>query len=283
MMTAKHFKIEFQPNIPSALSGLEELANDLYYSWNAEARMLFVRLDKKLWADCHHNPKIFLRRVAQSKLDSASKDGNFMEDYGRVLSSYNAYRKLNIHSNFADNLDAEKDLIAYFCLEFGFHESLPIYSGGLGILAGDVCKAASDMAIPFVGVGLLYRQGYFNQEIDNYGNQIALYHPTDFELLPINACKSPAGEELRIKIELDDRTVSLKVWEAVAGNIKLYLLDSDIPQNSVSDRENTHQLYGGDRETRILQEIVLGIGGVRAIRALNLYPTIWHINEGHAA
>lgn len=282
-MTAKYFKIEFQPTLPSALSGLEELANDLYYSWNAEARMLFVRLDKKLWAKVHHNPKIFLRRVAQRKLDEAVKDGNFMEDYARVLTSYNAYTKLNIHPKFEDQLDTKKDLVAYFCLEFGFHESFPIYSGGLGILAGDVCKAASDMAIPFVGVGLLYRQGYFNQEIDNYGNQKALYHLTDFKSLPINACKSPSGEELRIKIELDDRIVSLKVWEAVSGNIKLYLLDSDIAENSISDREITHQLYGGDKETRILQEIVLGIGGVRAIRALYLHPTVWHINEGHAA
>ena len=282
-MTAKHFKIEFQPNIPKDLAGLEELVNDLYYGWNAESRMLFARLDSKLWAKCKHNPKLFLRRVSQAKLEDAVKDGNYMEDYARVFSSYNAYRKLNIHTKFADHLDAEKDLIAYFCLEFGFHESLPIYSGGLGILAGDLCKAASDMAIPFVAVGLLYRQGYFNQEIDNYGNQIALYHPTEFDYLPIKACRSSSGEELRVKVQLHDRTISLKVWEAVAGNISLYLLDSDIPENKASDRAITHQLYGGDGEMRIQQEIILGIGGVRALRALNLRPTVWHINEGHAA
>ncbi len=282
-MAIKKFKIEFQPTIPKELNGLKELANDLYYGWNSGARRLYARLDYKLWDKCKHNPKLFLRNIAQSKLDDAVQDGNYMEDYARVLSSYNSYRSLNIHAKFADDIDAKSDLIAYFCLEFGLHESVPIYSGGLGILAGDVCKAASDAALPFVGVGLLYSQGYFNQEIDNCGNQIALYHPTDFDHLPIKACYSSSGDELRIKIELDDRTISLKVWQVVIGNISLYLLDSDISENKASDRQITHQLYGGDKETRILQEIVLGIGGVRALRALNLYPTVWHINEGHAA
>ena len=282
-MSAKRFKIEFQPNIPEGLEGLEELANDLYYSWNAELRYLFERLDLTLWEKCNANPKLFLRRVAQNKLDDAVKDANFMDDYARVLSSYNAHRNLDIHQKFVNRLDADKDLIAYLCLEFGFHESFPIYSGGLGILAADLCKAASDMAIPFVGVGLLYRQGYFKQEIDNYGNQIAHYHPADFEDLPISECKLSSGDDLYVKIEFPDRKVTLKVWEAIAGNIRLYFLDSDIPENKAKDREITHQLYKGGDEVRILQEIVLGIGGVRALRALNLYPTIWHINEGHAA
>jgi len=282
-MTGKCFKIEFQPKIPEGLSSLEELASDLYYSWNTESRMLFKRLDETLWEKCNHNPKLFLRRVAQQKLDEAVSDSNYMEDYARVLSSYSAYRNIEMCSDFANRLDAEKDLIAYFCLEFGFHESFRIYSGGLGILAGDLCKAASDMALPFVGVGLLYRQGYLDQEIDNYGTQIAHYHPTEFEDLPIKACHTSSGDELHVQIELPNRKVILKVWEAVAGNIKLYFLDSDIPENEAAVREITHQLYGGGSELRILQEIVLGIGGVRALKALNLHPTIWHINEGHAA
>lgn len=282
-MSAKRFKIEFQPNLPEGLEGIEELANDLYYSWNSELRYLFERLDLTLWEKCNANPKLFLRRVAQKKLDDAVNDANFMDDYARVLSSYNAHRNLAIHPKFADRLDVDDDLIAYLCLEFGFHESFPIYSGGLGILAADLCKAASDMAIPFVGVGLLYRRGYFKQEIDNYGNQIAHYHPTEFEDLPINVCKSSSGDDLHVRIEFSDRTVSLKVWEAIAGNIRLYFLDSDIPENNTEDREITYQLYKGGDEARILQEIVLGIGGVRALRALNLNPTIWHINEGHAA
>ncbi len=282
-MTVKRFKIEFQPKLPEDLAGLEELANDLYYTWNAEARMLIRRLDEDLWEKCNHNPKLFLRRVAQKKLDNAASDSNFMDDYARVLSSYSAYQNLNMYADFADRLDAEKDLIAYLCLEFGFHESFPIYSGGLGILAADLCKAASDMAIPFVGVGLLYRQGYFKQEIDYYGNQIPHYHPTEFEHLPIKVCRTSSREVLHIVIKLPDRKITLKVWEAIAGNIKLYFLDSDIPENEAAIREITHQLYKGGSEIRILQEIVLGIGGVRALRALNLHPTIWHINEGHAA
>ena len=282
-MTNKLFKIEFQPKIPVELEKLEELANDLYYSWNAETRILFRRLDRDLWDKCNHNPKLFLRRVAQQKLDEAANDNNYMEDYSRVLSSYDAYKNLEMHPSFAKKFDAENDLIAYLCLEFGFHESFPIYSGGLGILAGDLCKAASDMAIPFVGVGLLYRQGSFNQEINNYGDQIACYHPTEFDCLPIKPSHNSNGDELYVKIELPNRKITLKVWEAIAGNIKLYFLDSDIPENDLSEREITHQLYTGGSETRILQEIVLGIGGVRALHALNLFPTIWHINEGHAA
>jgi starch phosphorylase len=282
-MTTKHFKIEFQPTIPKSLLGLVELANDLYYSWNTETRMLFRRLDKDLWEKCNHNPKLFLRRIAQQKLDEASNENSFMEDYARVLSSYNAYRHLEMHEGFAKELDAEDDLIAYLCLEFGFHESMPIYSGGLGILAGDLCKAASDMAIPFVGVGLLYRQGYFTQEIDNYGNQIAHYYTTEFEHLPISPCKTSTGDDLQIKIDLPNRSIILKIWKAVAGNINLYFLDSDIAENAAADREITYQLYKGGSEIRILQEIVLGIGSVRALRALDLFPTIWHINEGHAA
>lgn len=282
-MTTKHFKIEFQPKIPERLASLEELANDLYYSWNTEIRMLFRRLDRELWEKCNHNPKLFLRRIAQKNLDDAVSDSNFMDDYARVISSYKAYQNLEICNDFADHLGAEKELIAYFCLEFGFHESLRIYSGGLGILAGDLCKAASDMALPFVGVGLLYRHGYFDQEIDNYGTQIAHNLPAEFEHLPINACRTSSGDELHIKIELPSRIITLKIWEVIAGNIKLYLLDSDIPANKAEDRKITHQLYGGDSELRILQEITLGIGGVRALRALNLQPTIWHINEGHAA
>lgn len=282
-MTGKSFKIEFQPNIPEQLSGLDELANDLYYGWNAGARTLFKRLDDALWEKCNHNPKLFLRNISQAKLDEALNEGSYKEEYARVLSGYNSYRNLEMYSNFENRLDKNKDLIAYLCLEFGFHESVPIYSGGLGILAGDLCKAASDMAIPFVAVGLLYRQGYFTQEIDGHGNQIDHHYPTDFENLPITPCCNSDGDEIRITIDLPDRSIALKLWKASAGNINLYLLDTDIPENSAKDRKITYQLYGGGKELRILQEIVLGLGGVRALRALNLQPTVWHINEGHAA
>ncbi len=282
-MTGTEFTLEVQPDLPERLGRLQELADDLLYSWDRQVRGLFYRLDPALWEHCGHNPRVFLRRVAQEVLDQAVEDRLFMEDYRQVLAAYDAYKEEAIRREVAEVLDADTDLVAYFCAEFGFHESFPIYSGGLGILAGDHCKAASDLAIPFVGVGLLYRQGYFTQTIDNHGNQIAHYTPTDFGDLPVKPARDAQGDEIRLAITLPGRTVQVRVWEGVAGHIKLYLLDTDLPQNSEEDRRITYQLYGGDVHTRIQQEMVLGIGGVRALRALGLGPTVWHINEGHAA
>ncbi len=282
-MTGTEFTLEVQPDLPERLGRLQELADDLLYSWDRQVRGLFYRLDPALWEHCGHNPRVFLRRVAQEVLDQAVEDRLFMEDYRQVLAAYDAYKEETIRREVAEVLDADTDLVAYFCAEFGFHESFPIYSGGLGILAGDHCKAASDLAIPFVGVGLLYRQGYFTQTIDNHGNQIAHYTPTDFGDLPVKPARDAQGDEIRLAITLPGRTVQVRVWEGVAGHIKLYLLDTDLPQNSEEDRRITYQLYGGDVHTRIQQEMVLGIGGVRALRALGLGPTVWHINEGHAA
>ncbi len=282
-MTGTEFTLEVQPDLPERLGRLQELADDLLYSWDRQVRGLFYRLDPALWEHCGHNPRVFLRRVAQEVLDQAVEDRLFMEDYRQVLAAYDAYKEETIRREVAEVLDADTDLVAYFCAEFGFHESFPIYSGGLGILAGDHCKAASDLAIPFVGVGLLYRQGYFTQTIDNHGNQIAHYTPTDFGDLPVKPARDAQGDEIRLAITLPGRTVQVRVWEGMAGHIKLYLLDTDLPQNSEEDRRITYQLYGGDVHTRIQQEMVLGIGGVRALRALGLGPTVWHINEGHAA
>jgi starch phosphorylase len=179
-------------------------------------------------------------------------------------------------------LDPDDDLVAYFCAEFGLHESFPIYSGGLGILAGDHCKAASDLGIPFVGVGLLYHNGYFTQTIDGHGNQISQIVPSDFRDMPIQPVNVD-GERLRIDLDFPGRSVGVHVWEARIGHIRLYLLDTDVPENSEADRRITRQLYGGGREMRLEQEIVLGIGGTRVLRRLGLKPTAWHINEGHAA
>lgn len=282
-MTGTSFSIEVQPTLPARLQRLEELANDLLYSWDRRVRGLFVRLDPALWEECGHNPKAFLRRVAQDRLDAAAEDRIFVEDFNRALSAYDTYHHEDMRPDVSPHLDPASDLIAYFCAEFGFHESLPIYSGGLGILAGDHCKAASDLGIPFVAVGMLYRQGYFTQTIDGHGKQVAHYHPTDFGQLPVQPSRDREGRELHVQVTVADRPVTLKVWEAKAGHIRLYLLDSDVPQNSDVDRSITYQLYGGDIHTRIQQEIVLGIGGVRALRALGLKPTVWHINEGHAA
>jgi len=282
-MTGKRFTLEVQPTLPPRLKRLEELANDLLYSWDRQVRSLFFRLDRKLWESCGHNPKVFLRRVAQHTLDEAEEDRVFVQDFNRVLSAYDTYVHEKIQPGAAQHLDPEHDLVAYFCAEFGLHESFPVYSGGLGILAGDHCKAASDLGIPFVGVGMVYCHGYFTQTIDGYGNQVAHYTQTSFGDLPIVPAVGPDGREVRVHVELSQRSVEFKVWKAKAGHITLYLLDSGLEVNSEEDQRITYQLYGGDINTRIQQEITLGIGGVRALRAIGLNPTVWHINEGHAA
>ena len=282
-MTGTRYSLEVQPVIPSRLARLNELANDLFYSWDRQVRGLFFRLDRDLWDACRHNPRVFLRRVSQQRLETAAEDRIYMEDYNRVLSSYDTYHQTPARSSIEHLLDPKQDLVAYFCAEFGFHESFQIYSGGLGILAGDHCKAASDLGIPFVAVGLLYRQGYFTQTIDGHGNQVAHYAPTNFADLPIAPAVSADGKEIHVQVQIRDRQVTLKVWKAKAGHITLYLLDSDLPENNEADRVITYQLYGGDINTRMQQEIVLGLGGVRALRAIGLQPTVWHINEGHAA
>ena len=208
----------------------------------------------------------------------------FLGNYNRVLSAYDTYHASDAPAQRARRGLEQDDLIAYFCAEFGFHESLPIYSGGLGILAGDHCKAASDMRLPFVGVGLLYRQGYFSQTIDSEGNQHAHYADSDFDDLPITPVLRADGTELQVTVEFAGREVAVKVWQARSRPRDA--VSCSIPTSRRTpphDRDIAHQLYGGDRTTRIEQEIVLGVGGVRALAALGLKPTVWHINEGHAA
>ena len=278
------FNLEVNPKIPQRLQRLEELANNLWYSWDImPTRALFSRLDPTLWNIVGHSPKALLKRIDQQRLIDAAEDKVFIDNYNRVLSAYDSYHGEQTRRDAAEAPLAESELIAYFCAEFGFHESLPIYSGGLGILAGDHCKAASDMRLPFVGVGLLYRQGYFFQTIDSSGNQRATYVDSDFEDLPIAPVHRVDGSELKIGVDFPGRVVMAKVWHVRVGCVNLYLLDTDIDENTAHDRNIAHQLYGGDRTTRIEQEIVLGVGGVRALAALGLKPTVWHINEGHAA
>lgn len=276
------FVIEITPKIPRKLIRLEELANNLWYSWDKPTRTLFARLHPKLWDVVGHNPKVFLKRVDEHHLQEAAEDQVFLSTYNRILSSYDTYHNEPLRKN-GNELLGNGELVAYFCAEFGFHESFPIYSGGLGILAGDHCKAASDMRLPFVAVGLLYRQGYFAQMIDGEGSQNVHYNTADFDDLPVRPVLKDDGSELRIEVELPGRHVKVKVWWARVGHIVLYLLDTDLEENSEADRNITHQLYGGDRSMRLQQEILLGIGGVRALTAVDLKPTVWHINEGHAA
>lgn len=281
-MHGTKYQIEVNPRIPKRLERIEELANNLCYSWDRPTRALFSSMHPTLWHSVGHSPKAFLKRVDEKRLIEAAADPVFLAAYNRVLSVYDTYHSEPGHDGNRWGL-RQDDLIAYFCTEFGFHESLPIYSGGLGILAGDHCKTASDLRLPFVGIGLLYRQGYFHQKIDGEGNQLVTYANSDFDDLPITPVKRGDGSELRITIDLPERTVLIKVWQARIGHVRLYLLDVDLEENSVHDRNIAHQLYGGDRTMRIEQEIVLGVGGVRAVREMGLAPTIWHINEGHSA
>ena len=280
-MTGTLYQLEVNPQLPARLERLEELANNLWYSWDRPTRSLFSSLSRPLWAAVGHNPKAFLKRVDQKRLEAAAENPVFLGSLNRVLSTYDTYHEL--HSAQAGRQFQDNDLIAYFCAEFGFHESLPIYSGGLGILAGDHCKAASDLGLPFVGVGLLYRQGYFQQFLDGDGGQHAHYRDSDFDDLPVRPLLNAAGQAVQVGVDMPGRTVQAKVWEAKVGHVRLILLDTWLPENSEHDRDIAHRLYGGDRSTRIEQEILLGVGGVRALAALGLKPTVWHINEGHAA
>src|SRR5690606_21213924 len=255
---------------------------NLWYSWDRATRSLFARLHPPLWDAVGHSPKAMLKRVDEQRLFEAADDPAYLSAFNRVLSAYDSYHSEPLRRNGSEWL-RQTDLVAYFCAEFGFHESFPIYSGGLGILAGDHCKAASDIRLPFVGVGLLYRQGYFSQTIDREGNQQPHYQDSDFDDLPVTPVLQDNGEPLRVQVELPGRVIDVQVWQARIGHVTLYLLDTDLESNSESDRDIAHHLYGGDRTTRIEQEIVLGVGGVRALGALGLKPTVWHINEGHAA
>lgn len=279
-MGGTRFSLEVRPSLPPELERLNELANDLYYSWDRSTRRLFALLDPGLWEACLHNPGIFLRRVSQTRLEEAAADHSFLADYHQTLRQYDDYRAEVPDEKLKKRLDAEVERVAFFCAEFGFHESLPIYSGGLGILAGDYCKGASDLGIPFVAVGLLYHQGNLTQEIDAEGNQITHYTPINIDNLPIRPAEDAQGREVLIELDLPERRIAVKVWRARAGHIELILLDTDTGMNDPADRAITHQLYTSDTVTRLQQAMVLGIGGVRALEATGLTPSIWHINEG---
>ncbi len=282
MKKSTAYFLQVRPKVPLRLARLEELANNLWYSWDRSTRRLFERLHPGLWRATGHSPKAFLRRVDEQLLLDAAEDQVFIGNFNRVLADYDTYHDHRLSPGGNNWLDSH-DLIAYFCAEFGFHESFPIYSGGLGILAGDHCKAASDLRLPFIGIGLLYRQGYFHQTIDSDGNQIASNTDSSFDDLPVTPALRSDGSEAYTELELLGRRLHIKIWKARVGHIMLYLLDTDLESNNAHDRDITHRLYGGDTSMRIEQEIVLGIGGVRALQELGLRPTVWHINEGHAA
>ncbi len=269
--------------LPPRISRLSELAHNLWWSWTPEARQLYSSVDPELWEYVYHNPVKFLRWVELRKLERAAGDDTFIANYKKVMKAFDAYRKPEqtwfdqAYPGFADHT------VAYFSAEFGLHESLPIYSGGLGILSGDHCKAASDLGLPFVGVGFLYPQGYFRQLINAQGEQEALHEKLDFTNVAAQPAVDSSGAQTVVQINLPGRELYATVWQIQVGRIPLFLLDTDVHPNAPEDRELAARLYGGDHEMRIAQEYVLGIGGVRALRALDIQPTVWHMNEGHSA
>ena len=267
------------PRLPEVLEPLRELAHNLWWTWEPDARRLFRHLDTALWDATNHNPIRMLQLSRQARLLELATDDDYIREMRRVCQKFNAYMQ---RPDTYGKLRATTPKIAYFSAEFGFHESVPNYSGGLGILSGDHCKSASDLDLNFVAVTLLYRHGYFKQQINKEGWQEAVSLNQNFYHLPLR--EAQGGEQpLLVTVDILGRTVSAKVWELQIGRIKLYLLDTDIAQNAPEDRLITEQLYGGDLEMRIRQEIVLGIGGVRALDALGIAPEVWHMNEGHSA
>ena len=272
------------PIMPSRISRLYELAYNLWWSWNPEALTLYRELDPVLWEEAGHNPVRFLTEVQPDYLEQAVHNETYLEQYDSVLRDFDHYMHPRTETWFSQNYpELVNNTIAYFSAEFGLHEAMPIYSGGLGILSGDHCKEASDLGLPFVGVGFFYPQGYFRQSVTREGVQEAFYDKLQFSEAPAIPACDPNGNEIMIQVELPGRRIHAKIWKLQVGRITLYLMDTDVPLNGPSDRELSARLYGGDREIRISQEIVLGIGGVRALRALGISPAAWHINEGHAA
>ena len=277
-------KITVNPQLPKRIEKLSEISNNLWWSWNTEFLRLFKTIDNDLWETCEKNPVKFLKQVSQERLEAVSKNVEFLKEYDKLARQFEDYMNSK-NTWFANNYSENKnDLIAYFSAEYGLDRTIPIYSGGLGILSGDHLKSASDLGIPLVAVGLLYKNGYFHQKINGYGDQETEYINIELSNLPINPVKDKNGEDLIIYVKFPKRRLYLKVWQINVGRIKLYLLDSDIEKNNPEDRDVTLRLYGGDQEMRIRQEIVLGMGGTNLLtRALGLNPTIYHMNEGHSA
>jgi starch phosphorylase len=270
------------PNLPPELKPLQEIAMNLWYSWNWEAVQLFMRLSPDLWEKSYQNPVLMLGSLSQEELEEAARDDSFVANVKRVHQNLAEY--LKAPGWFREAHGGEGGCrIAYFSCEFGIDEGLPIYSGGLGVLSGDTLKSASDLGLPLAGVGLLYQKGYFRQVLSLDGWQQELYPDNDWYNMPVTIERDGNGKALRIEVDMAGEKVRARIWRVQVGRIPLYLLDTNVEENSPRGREITGTLYGGDREMRIRQEIMLGIGGVRALRALNVAPTVFHMNEGHSA
>jgi starch phosphorylase len=270
-------------NLPRRIRRLADLAFNVWWTWNPAAGRLFSELDEQLWHHVNHNPVKFLHKVERKHLNAALADIHYLDTYDKVVTQFDKYLA-NPNTWHATTFPQIKnDAIAYLSMEFGLHESLPIYAGGLGVLSGDHSKEASDLGLPFVGVGFIYQQGYFRQHITEDGWQEAFWEKLDIADLPIRPAKTPDDEEVIVSVELPGRAIQVRVWEIRVGRVPLFLMDTNVEPNSPADRELTARLYSSDLDIRITQEIVLGIGGVRALRAMNIHPKVWHMNEGHSA
>jgi starch phosphorylase len=280
-MRASH-TFNVTPSLPPRLERLRELANNLRWSWDHETIALFRRLDAELWEETGHNPILLLGKIKQDKLETASRDEAFLAHLDRVCWSLDQYM---LEGGWYAKAHPDKDdvRVAYFSAEYGLTECLPIYSGGLGILSGDHLKSASDLGVPLVAVGILYQEGYFRQYLNADGWQQERYEDNDFFNLPITLERRQDGQPLTVDVQYPGRVVKAQVWRVNVGRVRLYLLDTNVPQNSPDDRGISARLYGGDLETRIKQEVLLGIGGVHALAALGINATVYHMNEGHSA
>ena len=272
------------PRLPASLERLRELAYNLRWAWNSETIELFRRLDNDLWEESGHNPVRMLCEVSQKRLEEVAADESFLISFERILNDFDAYMENRVSWFPKTYGDKTNPVIAYFSAEFGLTECLSIFAGGLGILAGDHMKSASDLGIPFIGVGLMYQQGYFRQYLNSAGWQQEAYEDNDFHMLPMTLERDAEGNPLRVEVQVPGRKIFVQVWRVMVGRVFLYLLDTNIPENvDEKDRELTDQLYGGNLEYRLQQEILLGLGGYRALKALGIHPTVYHMNEGHSA
>ena len=267
--------------LPERIDRLDELAYNLWWSWHPEARNLFRKLDHPLWSESNHNPVKQLREISEQTLQSAASDEHFIRSYDAVMAAFDA--EMASVGNRIDSGNDHLPLVAFFSMEFAIHQSLPMYAGGLGILAGDICKEASDLGLPVVALGFMYPQGYFFQRVSSDGWQEEVYQLLDFNTAPLSSCPDREGNELLLEMRLGNQRLLIKVWLVRIGKINLYLLDTDLVENTPQDRLLTARLYTADKEQRLKQEMVLGISGVRVLQALGLEPSVWHANEGHTS
>ena len=270
--------------LPSPLRRLADLAYNYWWSWTPDRISLFSTIEPTIWQNCNHNPVALLESVAHERLSQIAENPQYLDRLQVLAHQFDLY--MRDHSTWASRVAPHltpEEPVAYFCLEYGLHESLPIYCGGLGVLAGDHLKSSSDLGLPMVGVGLLYKQGYVHQHLNRSGWQEDFYRDNDFDHMPLELVCDEYGQPVTVKVAIRQRTVRLQVWKARIGRVELYLLDADRTDNDPIDRRLTGQLYGGNRETRIAQQILLGIGGVRMLHALEIEPAVYHINEGHSA